>query len=163
MRKQLPPVEADSTQRRYEGAPLGAPSRRLGRYVLPAGAAASAALLLGGCSGDSGTASVAKTAEPPTVEKLGSAVKCKAEIRKKVEDYRLGDCKAKKTLFTFVTFKDNRAKRGWLDFSKDYGGTYLVGSRWIVVTDKASSLGPIQAQYGGTVERGAGHGGHGRA
>ncbi|WP_314174682.1 hypothetical protein [Streptomyces winkii] len=162
MREQLPPAEADSTQRRYEGAPLGALSRRPGRIVLPAVVAASAALLLGGCSGDSGTASVAKSSKPPTVEKLAGALKCKADIQKKVEDYRLGACKADKTLYTFVTFKDNHAKRGWLDYSKDYGGTYLVGSRWIVVTDKPSKLGPIQAQYGGTVERGRGHG-HGRS
>jgi hypothetical protein len=163
MRDQLSPAEAGSTQRRDEGAPLGALSRRLCMIALPAVAAASAALLLGGCSGDSGTASVAKTSKPPTVEKLASALKCKVDIQKKVDDYRLGACKADKTQYTFVTFKDNRAKRGWLDFSKDYGGTYLVGSRWIVVTDKPSKLGPIQAQYGGTVERGQGHGGHGRS
>ncbi|MCH6160773.1 hypothetical protein [Streptomyces marispadix] len=163
MRDQLPQAEADSTQRRYEGAPLGAPSRRPGRLALPVAAAVSAMLLLGGCGGDSGTANVSKSSKPPTVEKLASALKCKADIQKKVEDYRLGVCKANKTLYTFVTFKDNRAKRGWLDYSKDYGGTYLVGSRWLVVTEKPSQLGPIQAQFGGTVERGRGHGGHGRS
>ncbi|QPP08405.1 hypothetical protein G4Z16_20620 [Streptomyces bathyalis] len=163
MKDQLSPAEADSPQRRDEGTPLGAPSRRLGRFALPAVAAASAVLLLGGCSGDSGTVNVSKSSKPPTVEKLASALKCKADIQKKVEDYRLGVCKADKTTYTFVTFKDNHAKRGWLDYSKDYGGTYLVGSRWLVVTVKPSKLGPIQAKYGGTVERGRGHGGHGRS
>ncbi|WP_079131954.1 hypothetical protein [Streptomyces nanshensis] len=163
MRDQLSPARADSTQRRYEGAPLGAPSRRLPRSAAPAVLVAAAALLLAGCGGDSSTASVAKSSKPPTVEKLASALKCKAEIQKKVEDYRLGVCKADKTPYTFVTFKDNRAKRGWLDYSKDYGGTYLVGSRWLVVTDEPSKLGPIQAQWGGTVERGRSHGGHGRS
>ncbi|SCK09957.1 hypothetical protein [Streptomyces sp. WMMB 322] len=163
MRDQLSPAEAGSTQRRDEGAPLGARPRRLGRLALPALAAASAVALLGGCSGDSGTAAVAKSSKPPTVEKLASALKCKADIQKKVEDYRLGVCKSGKTTYTFVTFKDNRAKRGWLDYSKDYGGTYLVGSRWLVVTVKPSKLGPIQAKYGGTIERGRAHGGHGRS
>lgn len=162
MRDQLSPAGADSTQRRYEGAPLGAPSRRLRRSAVPTAVAAAAAMLIAGCSGGSGTAAVAKSSKPPTVEKLASALECKADIQKKVEDYRLGVCKSKKTPFTFVTFKDNRAKRGWLDFSKDYGGTYLVGSRWIVVTDSPSKLGPIQAKWGGTVEQGKGHG-HGRS
>jgi hypothetical protein len=170
MKDQSPPAEADSTQRRDEGAPLGALSWRPGkpgRFTLAviaavaAVAAVSTAFLFGG---DSGTVTVAKSSKPPTVEKLASALKCKVDIQKKVEDYRLGACKADKTQYTFVTFKDNRAKRGWLDFSKDYGGTYLVGSRWIVVTDAPSKLGPIQAQHGGTVERGADHGrGHGRS
>ncbi|NLU75745.1 hypothetical protein HCC61_24350 [Streptomyces sp. HNM0575] len=161
MRDQLPPAEADSAQRRCEGAPPRSPSRGAGRFVLPVVAVASAALLLGGCGGDSGTANVSKSSKPPTVENLASALKCKADIQKKVEDYRLGVCKVDKILYTFVTFKDNHAKRGWLDYSKDYGGTYLVGSRWIVVTEEPSELGPIQGKYGGTVERGRSHGGHG--
>ncbi|WP_070013329.1 hypothetical protein [Streptomyces abyssalis] len=176
MKDQSPPAESktetksesetDSTQRRDEGAPLGILSWRPGRLVIAViaavavVAAVSTALVFGG---DSGTATVAKSSKPPTVEKLASALKCKADIQKKVEDYRLGVCTAKKTKYTFVTFKDNRAKRGWLDFSKDYGGTYLVGSRWIVVTDAPSKLGPIQGKWGGTVERGKNHGqGHGR-
>lgn len=165
MRDRLSPVspaETGSTRRRYEGAPLGAPSRPRTRHAAAVTAlAAAGALLLSACGG-SDTAPVAKSDKPPSVEKLATALKCKPDIQKKVEDYRLGVCKANKALYTIVTFKDYHAKRGWLDYSKDYGGTYLVGARWIVVTQKPSQLAPIQAKFGGTVERGRGHG-HGRS
>ncbi|MFC4494309.1 hypothetical protein ACFPA8_09200 [Streptomyces ovatisporus] len=170
MRDQLPPAQADRARQREEGAPPheGAPSRPASRawphrFALPALVAAAAVALLGGCSdsGD-GTASVSAKGTPPSVEKLGSALECKVKVTKKVEDYRLGSCKKDKTLFTMVTFKDNRAKRGWLDFSKPYGGTYLVGSRWLVLADSDKKLIPVQAKFGGTIEEGAAHG-HGRS
>lgn len=148
------------TTPRQEGT--ARPARRLPlrrAAVLPMLAAVA---LLGGC-GDSGdqTAAVSAKGAPPSVEKLAGAVKCKAKVTKKVEDYRLGSCKKGKTLYTFVTFKDNEAKRGWLDYSKSYGGTYLVGSRWIALADADTKLAPVQAEFGGTIEEGASHG-HGR-
>ncbi len=170
MRDQLPAARAARVRQREEGAPPheGVPSRpetprRHRRFVLPVLAAASVVALLGGCSdsGD-GTASVSAKGTPPSVEKLGGALECKVKVTKKVEDYRLGSCKKDKTLFTMVTFKDNRAKRGWLDYSKPYGGTYLVGSRWLVLADSDKKLIPVQAKFGGTIEQGASHG-HGRS
>jgi hypothetical protein len=170
MKDQLPAAQAARARRRQPGAPLrqegpARPSRRSPwrASALPVLVAASAVALLGGCSdSDGGTAAVSAKSTPPSVEKLASAVKCKAKVTKKVEDYRLGSCKKGKTLFTIVTFKDNEAKRGWLDYSKSYGGTYLVGSRWIVLADSDTKLAPVQAKFGGTIEEGASHG-HGRS
>lgn len=161
MRDQLPPAQADRAQQRDEEAQRQeAPSRRwTRRLALPAVAAASVVALLGGCSDSGGgTAAVSANGAPPTVEKLASALKCKVKITKKVEDYRLGTCKKDKTLFTLITFKDNEAKRGWLDFSKSYGGTYLVGSRWLALADADTKLAPVQAKFGGTIEEGQSHG-----
>lgn len=143
----------------------GPPSRRLPArgLLLPALAAASAVLLLGGC-GEDGTESVAST-KPPTVERLGDALGCKAKItRGRVEDYRQGVCEIGKQKYTLVTFKDNKAKRDWLEFSKAYGGTYLVGSQWTVVGEPPSELAAVQGKFGGSIEKGDSHHGtgHGR-
>ncbi|HEV7629297.1 MAG TPA: hypothetical protein VGO89_22620 [Streptomyces sp.] len=158
MYDQLPQVHADRTQRRDEGSsPRGALSRHSRKLALPVLAAASAVLLLGGCSGEGDTAAAA-SGKPPTVEKLAAALDCKSKItRGKVEDYRQGVCKIDKQLYTLVTFKDNKAKRDWLEFSKSYGGTYLVGSRWIIVGEPPSKLATVQGKYGGSIEEGDKH------
>lgn len=165
MKDELPTVHADRAQRRDESSPpRGSGSgRQIRRLALPALAAASAVLLLGGCSGD-GDAAATVSSKPPTVEKLASAVGCKAKLRKgKVEDFRQGICDIGKQRYTMVTFEDNKAKRDYLEFSKAYGGTYLVGSRWIVVGEPPSKLAKVQGKYGGTIEEGDKHGGHGRS
>lgn len=162
MQDRLPQVHARHSRRRDEevssgSAPSRHPSRRL---ALPALAAASAVLLLGGCSGEGDTASAA-SAKPPTVEKLGKALGCKTKItRGKVEDYRQGVCVIDKERYTVVTFKNNKVKREWLEFSKEYGGTYLVGSQWIVVGEPPTKLATVQGKYGGSIEEGDKHAGH---
>lgn len=164
MKDELPTVRAGRAERRDETSSprdsrFGRQSRRL---ALPALAAASAALLLAGCGGDDST--VAVSSKPPSVEKLAAAVGCKAQLtRGKVEDYRQGVCDIGKQRYTVVTFKDNKAKRDWLEFSKSYGGTYLVGSRWIIVGEPPSRLAKVQGKYGGSIEEGDKHGGHGRS
>lgn len=163
MRDQWSPAHADRTGRRDEGSsPQGTPPRRAFRgLALPALAAASAAVLLAGC-GQGDTETVAKSSKPPSVEKLASALGCKAKLtRGKVEDYRQGVCQIGKQKYTLVTFKDNEAKRGWLEFSKSYGGQYLVGSQWTIVANSPEKLGAVQAKYGGTIEEGDSHHGGG--
>jgi hypothetical protein len=164
MKDQLSPVHADHTELLDDGSPQrGAGARRrYSRLAIPALAAASAALLLGGCGGDGDTAAVVTSGKPPTVEKLASALGCKPKFtRGKVEDYRQGVCKKDKQLYTLVTFKNNKAKRGWLEFSKSYGGIYLVGSRWMVAGNVEDNLDKVKAKYGGSIEEGDNHDGHG--
>jgi hypothetical protein len=160
MKDQLSPVHADRTEHRDDVPSLrGVGSRRSRRLALPALAAASAALLLAGCGGD-GDAAAVTSSKPPTVEKLASALGCKPKFtRGKVEDYRQAVCKLDKQLYTLVTFKNNKAKRGWLEFSKSYGGIYLVGSRWMVAGNVEDHLEKVKAKYGGSIEEGANHGG----
>lgn len=160
MNDHLAPVRGVRHQRQDERAsrpePPSGPVHS--RFALAALATGSAVMLLAGCGGPD-TAAVAKSSKPPTIKNLGAAVGCKPENPRKgkLKDYRQGVCKVKKTTYTFVTFDNNKAKRGYLDYSKWYGGTYLVGSRWIVVTQQASKLGVLQAKFGGSVEKGRQH------
>ena len=160
MKDHLATARGGSHQRHDERAsrPGGSSRPVSSRLALTALATGSALMLLAGCGGPD-TAAVAKSSKPPTIKNLGAAVGCKPENPRKgkLKDYKTGVCKVKKTTYTFVTFDSNKAKRGYLDYSKWYGGTYLVGSRWAVVTEHASKLAVLQAKFGGSIEKGREH------
>ncbi|GAA3073911.1 hypothetical protein GCM10020254_17150 [Streptomyces goshikiensis] len=67
--------------------------------------------------------------------------------------------------YRMLTFAADKGQRAWLDESQNYGGTYLVGDRWVVVAASPDALAPLRKRIGGTVESGTSHGGasHGDA
>ncbi|MEU6271445.1 hypothetical protein ABZ871_03295 [Streptomyces populi] len=134
---------------------------RLTRGTLAAGAAVAALLALTGCGGgsdDKGAA--AKETVPPTatgsLEELAAEVKCKPSIQTDADEIRQGVCKIGAGKFILATFATDRGQREWLDGAKDYGGSYLVGAKWVAVGDQ-KMVTTLRGRLGGTLEQGASH------
>jgi hypothetical protein len=67
-------------------------------------------------------------------------------------------CQTPEGRYVLLTFSTDAGKRAWLDEAQPYGGTYLVGDRWAVVSERPL-LERLQGRLGGQIE-GSGHGGH---
>ncbi|MET7700264.1 hypothetical protein [Streptomyces sp. NPDC005485] len=139
---------------------------RLTRVKLAAGAAV-ALLALTGCGGsgdngaDGGSGSKKAAAEVPatatgSLEELAAEAKCKPDIQTDADEIRQGVCKVSGGKFILATFATDRGQREWLNAAKDYGGSYLVGAKWVAVGDQ-QMVGTLRGRLGGTVEEGASH------
>jgi hypothetical protein len=120
-----------------------------------AGLALVAALVaLTGCTGGG-----EDTAPPPatgTLEQLARRAGCTPDIQTDAAEIRQADCGSGSGRYVLLTFATDRGRAEWLDAADDYGGTYLLGRRWIAVGPEASVT-RLRERLGGTVERAAGH------
>ena len=97
-------------------------------------------------------ATVAGVVAPAKVEVIAGLTGCEAEIRVEAEELREGMCHTKKADYVITTFPHQKYQQTWLDAASVYGGTYLVGSRW-VVSAEPETLGHLRAKLGGTVQQ----------
>ncbi|MEU1665391.1 hypothetical protein ABZ547_17625 [Streptomyces sparsogenes] len=143
-----------------------AAGRRRAAAVVPA--AAAVALLTAGCGSDAGSdkaaiggggkagpSANAPAARPAGVEKLARGMGCEAEITTDVDDYRQGVCRTGGANYVFLSFVTARGQRDWLDYAQMYGGSHLVGNRWVVSADSRRSLEAARDKLGGTIEKSA--------
>ncbi|MDK1472408.1 hypothetical protein QNO07_03030 [Streptomyces sp. 549] len=144
---------------------------------LPGRSAAVAAsltgvLLLAGCGGGADPteptgsaskrngASDAPSTATGTLEQLAAKTDCKVNVEIDVDDLRRGMCTTKQGRFVLATFTTSKGQQSWLDEAMPYGGTYLVGKRWVAVGEP-KVLGSVRGRLGGEVEEGESHtGGH---
>ncbi|AXE90252.1 hypothetical protein [Streptomyces sp. Go-475] len=127
--------------------------------VTPSGSAASASEASGSeASGSAASGSAAKGSAAPAagvvapakVEVIAGLAGCTAKIRTEADELREGVCHTAKGDFLITTFPEERLKDTWLESARVYGGTYLVGMRW-VVSAKPETLEPLRAKLGGTI------------
>ncbi|MEU1038959.1 hypothetical protein ACFYP4_04530 [Streptomyces sp. NPDC005551] len=134
---------------------------RLTREGLAAAAtgAAAALLLLTGCGG-SGDAGAGDDKVPATatgsLEDLASEAKCEPDIQTDADEIRQAVCKNTDGKFILATFATDRGQREWLNEAKDYGGSYLVGSKWVAVGEPRTVT-ALRGRLGGTMEEGTSH------
>ncbi|MBT2457555.1 hypothetical protein [Streptomyces sp. ISL-86] len=158
------------------------------RHVVPCVAVLIASLVCGGCTGQGqaahrgagGTDPVetpasspvssgpvssapaasgpASSARPATLQEIAAALGCAAEVTVDAEELKEGACGAGEEGYRMVTFSADQGQRAWLAESRMYGGTYLVGNRWVVTAASAEALAPLREHLGGTVETGDSHG-----
>jgi hypothetical protein len=104
-----------------------------------------------------------ESGEPRTLEQLAAAVDCKPLVINNKE-LRQGNCKTQKGHIVLVTFASDKGKEAWLKAAKPYGGHYLVGIRWVIVST-VSNLETFRGDLGGQIQEGDkhGHGGKGRS
>ncbi|MEU6344629.1 hypothetical protein ABZ883_27190 [Streptomyces sp. NPDC046977] len=123
----------------------------------PRAAAAVAVALLGtACGGqDSGTPD-----GPVALERIGRAIGCTPQVQTDVDELRQGACTTARGAYVMVTFASAAGQKSWLEEAQPYGGSYLVGERWVVEADP-DALEPVRKELGGTVEEGQHHAGHG--
>ncbi|MFD0265449.1 hypothetical protein ACFVGY_02490 [Streptomyces sp. NPDC127106] len=134
--------------------------------------------LCGGCSGGetaapqpsgaAASAPVAPTASPAarpgSFDEIAAVLGCTPEVTVDAEEIREGACGTGPQAYRMATFTTEEGRSAWLAESRVYGGTYLVGPRWVVTAATPEALGPLHDRLGGTVESGSTHGSaHGSA
>ncbi|WP_411104589.1 hypothetical protein [Streptomyces sp. cmx-4-9] len=136
---------------------MAPPDRRspLARPAYAALAVLSAALLYGACAGPRPADSA-----PASIEQIAAAIGCTAEVSVQAEELSQGGCGSGPDAYRMATFAADRGLREWLAEAQDYGGTYLVGNRWVVTAPSEEALTTLRGRLGGHLETGADHGGH---
>lgn len=56
-----------------------------------------------------------------------------------------------------MSFKTDQGQNAWLEEAKPWGGTYLVGTRWVIVSTPPT-LETLRKTLGGNILNGAHHG-----
>ncbi|MDH2427154.1 hypothetical protein [Sphaerisporangium sp. TRM90804] len=142
------------TPARRRGAPPPVGDGRAPRPARPYAAvllAAGLALAAGGC----GAGAHGATGAPATVEELAAKTGCaKPQMQVDAAELRQAMCKTAKGQYSVTTFATEQGKQKWLEDALDYGGAYLIGTRWIVLGNTEEMLESFRGQLGGTVRRG---------
>jgi hypothetical protein len=131
---------------------------------LPLAALVGSLALVTGCGGGeddtpkgaraskSSAAPAAGIVAPPRIEVIAGLAGCEAEIRIEADELREGLCHSEQADYRITTFPAEKYKEAWLDAASVYGGTYLVGPRWVVST-KAEHLDRARNKLGGTIRK----------
>ncbi|MFI8297565.1 hypothetical protein ACIGCZ_16670 [Streptomyces nigra] len=98
------------------------------------------------------SATEAGVVAPAKVEVIAGLTGCKVKIRTEADELREGVCRTKQGDYLVTTFPEEKLKRTWLESASVYGGTYLVGTRW-VVSGKPAVLERLRPRIGGTMEQ----------
>ncbi|MCQ6553525.1 hypothetical protein NPS70_09995 [Streptomyces sp. C10-9-1] len=117
--------------------------------------AAGALLLAAGCA-SGGDADVPEEASG-SLEELARQADCDPNIQTEAEELRQANCTTADGRYILTTFATDRGQREWINEANDYGGTYLVGRKWVAVGDE-TVVAALRGRLGGTVETGADHG-----
>lgn len=125
---------------------------RIGAATLTATLAVT---LAGGCSGGE-KADPHDGAKPATLEQLAGKTGCKLLSPRNSADLRQGSCRTSDGRFTLVSFTNDKNQQVWLREAKNWGGSYLVGPRWIVVSTP-ETLQTLRKNVGGRIEEGDHH------
>ncbi|GHI86172.1 hypothetical protein ACWGF3_38945 [Streptomyces xanthophaeus] len=112
-------------------------------------------LLYGGCAGKP-----AADTPPATLEEIAAAIGCTAEVSVQADELRQGGCGTGPDAYRMATFAADEGLKDWLTEAQAYGGTYLVGNRWVVTARSEQALTALRGRLGGSLENGASHGEH---
>jgi hypothetical protein len=103
-----------------------------------------------------------KPTKPYTVEELGAAVGCTPVFQGKAADFRQANCKVDDTDYLLLDFATDKGQKDWFEYAILYGGSYLVGERWILTSSSEEAMLDLQDELGGRIEQdetmGGGHG-----
>ncbi|MEW2356629.1 hypothetical protein [Spirillospora sp. NPDC029432] len=131
------------------------------RTVLLCGAAL-APPAAAGCSGGHGGHGTdgAPAAKEATIEQLAQRTGCTLTGTRKAAELRQGQCKTGKGRYVLVSFTSDKTRDSWLTEAKPWGGTYLVGPKWVAVATP-QILETLRKDVGGKIVKGDDHGGGG--
>lgn len=113
---------------------------------------AAGAALLAGCGGGE---EIPPTATG-TLEQLASKAHCKPSIGTDAEELRQANCSTDDGRYVLATFATDRGQREWINEANDYGGSYLVGRKWVAVGEP-QVVAALRGRLGGTVETASPH------
>ncbi|MCX4822618.1 hypothetical protein OG883_22500 [Streptomyces sp. NBC_01142] len=126
-----------------------------------AGLAVLALALVAACgSGDDGDGRGDDAKVPATatgsLEQLAKKVECKPNIQTDADELRQANCTTDDGKYVLATFATDRGQREWINEANDYGGSYLVGRKWVAVGE-AKVVTALRGRLGGEVETGSQH------
>nr|WP_236240462.1 hypothetical protein [Streptomyces sp. CC228A] len=133
--------------------------------ALALAAAALGAAALAGCTGEDGHGSGhGDGGDPPpvaegTLEELAERAECEPRVQTDADELRQANCTTAYGTYVLATFATDRGQREWINSAKDYGGSYLVGRKWVAVAEPAV-ITELRGRLGGEVEAGEQHSGH---
>ncbi len=118
----------------------------------------TACAALAGCGG--GADRDDRPAKPPTasgtLEQLASKADCDPRLQTDAEELRQANCTTEDGRYVLATFAADRGQREWINEANDYGGSYLVGRKWVAVGDP-EVVAALRGRLGGTVETASPH------
>jgi len=118
----------------------------------------TACAALAGCGG--GADRDDRPAKPPTasgtLEQLASKADCDPRLQTDAEELRQANCTSEDGRYVLATFATDRGQREWINEANDYGGSYLVGRKWVAVGDP-EVVAALRGRLGGTVETASPH------
>ncbi|MEU3182950.1 hypothetical protein ABZ707_01860 [Streptomyces sp. NPDC006923] len=118
--------------------------------------AALALVLAAGCgTNDDEAPRMPKTATG-SLEQIASKAECEPDIQTDAAELRQANCTTGDGKYVLATFATDRGQREWLNEANDYGGSYLVGRKWVAVGE-AKVVAALRGRLGGTVETGSAH------
>ena len=143
------------------------------RAAFRAAALIGSLALAAGCSGAGGAADgedrgggrKAPRTATGSLEQLAARTECEPDVQTDAAELRQGVCATEDGRYVLATFATAEGQRNWLAEAEPYGGTYLVGEKWVAVGEP-EVLGKLRGRLGGAVRSGAshsggaGHGGH---
>nr|WP_262387041.1 hypothetical protein [Streptomyces sp. TRM49041] len=91
-----------------------------------------------------------------TLEQLAERAECTPDIQTEAEELRQANCSTKYGRYVLATFSTDRGQREWINSAKDYGGSYLVGRKWVAVAEP-EVITALRGRLGGEVETAAPH------
>ncbi|MFD7026619.1 hypothetical protein ACFWAR_01110 [Streptomyces sp. NPDC059917] len=90
--------------------------------------------------------------------RLASALGCREEVVTDSHEFREGACTAGERQYRVLSFAKSGDREAWLTEAQAYGGTYVVGGTWVVVTGAPEpGLKALATRLGGEVKQGATH------
>lgn len=112
--------------------------------------------LVSGCgANDDETPKTPKTATG-SLEQLAEQAKCDPNVQTDAAELRQANCRTGDGRYILTTFATDRGLREWINEANDYGGSYLVGRKWVASGD-AKVVETLRGRLGGTVETGSEH------
>jgi hypothetical protein len=97
------------------------------------------------------TSSSSLPSEVLTVAQFGVELGCDPVPMVQAADFHQAKCATDDADLVLLDFQSNDGQRAWLDYALAYGGTYLVGERWVMSTDSRDYLEKMQTRFGGTI------------
>ncbi|WP_406001274.1 hypothetical protein [Streptomyces sp. NBC_00829] len=91
-----------------------------------------------------------------TLEQIAEQAECTPNIQTDAAEIRQANCTTGDGKYVLATFASDRGQREWINEANDYGGTYLVGRKWVAVGD-AKVVTALRGRLGGEVETGTEH------
>ncbi|MGW7367485.1 hypothetical protein ACWGI8_29720 [Streptomyces sp. NPDC054841] len=94
-----------------------------------------------------------------TLEQLAKQAECEPNIQTDAKELRQANCTTKDGKYVLATFATDRGQREWINEANDYGGSYLVGRKWVAVGEP-KVVTALRGRLGGTVETASSHDQH---
>jgi hypothetical protein len=94
-----------------------------------------------------------KPTKPYKVEELATTIGCTPEFQGTTTDFRQASCKKNNDKYMLLDFATDEGQKDWYEYAIIYGGSYLVGERWIVTSTSEKKMISLQEKIGGAIEQ----------